>query len=201
MVDSAGRFIGDAIGSGQITLYKEFSRAEPGSHENVGTGNTASGTGNTYLDFTTLGTISIPENPDSIGDGATASDYCPLAVLADASARNTSFAWNGGSYQPMVAAFRLKFDDGAGNVFYTREGLIPNYAVFNPISGITNYGFGMQQASIADIIQIKSGTYDVHLQRRWGPGTANGMQPGGDGAGYGMPLKIAANVTCLILKR
>jgi hypothetical protein len=191
----------DRFKSGDFSEFFEFARAEPGSHENVGTGNAAGGIGNTYLRFSSLGTLTVPENPGSIGDGATDDDYCPVAVLMDITARNTSNGWNGGSYNPMVVAYRLELDDGAGNVSVSREGLCPNYSGYSPTGGIVIYGFGMQQSVLVDIFQAKAGTYNVYLTRRWGPTTANGMQPGGDGAGNGMPLKISSNITILLPKR
>ncbi len=191
----------DRFKSGDFSEFFEFARAEPGSHENVGTGNTSGGIGNTYLRFSSLGTLTVPENPGSIGDGASGSDFCPVAVLMDIAARNTTNGWNGGSYNPMVVAYRLELDDGAGGVYVSREGLCPNYSGYSPSGGIVIYGFGMQQSVLVDIFQAKAGTYNVYLARRWGPTTANGMQPGGDGAGNGMPLKISSNVTILLPKR
>jgi hypothetical protein len=197
MVDEDGRFIGDAIGSGATTLYKEFTRAEPGSDGAVGSGTTASGAGNSYISAASLGTITIPENPASIGDGATADDFCPVLVAINASARNNNYGWGLGSALPMVVAFRVAFSDGVNN-YETDEGLIACSSGWT--GSVAAYGFGGNPGSITDIVQVKAGTYDVYFQYRWGPRTENGMAANPTPPN-GLPLRIGAKVVALILKK
>jgi hypothetical protein len=126
MVDSAGRFVGDALGSGIVNTYYEFTRPERGSDDTMGTGNTASGAGNGwYVDGTDLvGSITIPANPNAIGAGAPNSTYGAVLTTVNASVRNTVFGWALGSAYPLVVAFRVRFDDNAGGVYWSEEGLI-----------------------------------------------------------------------------
>lgn len=100
----------------------------------------------------------------------------------------------------MVVAFRVKLDDGAGNVFYSDEGLIACSSGWAPGAGANAYGFGGNPGSITDIAQVKAGTYNVYLQYRWGPRTDNGMAANPT-APNGLPLRIAAKIVALILKK
>ncbi len=186
----------ERIGSGRITTYYEFERTEPTSDGAVGSGTTASNAGNSYIDSSSLGTITVPENPDAIGDGATDTDYCPVLFAVNATARNGSTGWGFGSANPMVVAFRVKLTDGV-NTFYSEEGLIACASSWN---GAPVYGFGGNPGSMTGVSQVKAGTYDVYLQYRWGPRTANGMTATATEPA-GLQLRIAAKIVALILKK
>ena len=200
MVDSAGRFVGDALGSGIVSTYYEFTRPERGSDDTMGTGNTASGAGNGwYVDGTDLvGSITIPANPNAIGAGAPNSTYGAVLTTVNASVRNTVFGWALGSAYPLVVAFRVRFDDNAGSVYWSEEGLI---ACSSGYTGSTAaYGFGGNPGTLTDIVPVPAGTYSVYLEYRWGPRTQNGITPTPSDPN-GVPVRINAKIVCLLLKK
>ena len=200
MVDSAGRFVGDALGSGIVNTYYEFTRPERAGDDTMGTGNTASGTGNGwYVDGTDLvGSITIPANPNAIGAGAPNSTYGAVLTTVNASVRNAVFGWALGSAYPLVVAFRVRFDDNAGGVYWSEEGLIACSSGYT--GSAAAYGFGGNPGVMTDIVPIPAGTYSVYLEYRWGPRTQNGITPTPSDPN-GVPVRISAKLVCLLLKR
>ena len=200
MVDSAGRFVGDALGSGIVNTYYEFTRPERAGDDTMGTGNTASGTGNGwYVDGTDLvGSITIPANPNAIGAGAPNSTYGAVLTTVNASVRNTVFGWTLGSAYPLVVAFRVRFDDNAGGVYWSEEGLIACSSGYT--GSAAAYGFGGNPGTMQDIVPIPAGTYSVYLEYRWGPRTQNGITPTPSDPN-GVPVRISAKIVCLLLKK
>lgn len=200
MVDDQGRFVGDALGSGIVNTYYEFTRPERAGDDTMGTGNTASGTGNGwYVDGTDLvGSITIPANPNAIGAGAPNSTYGAVLTTVNASVRNTVFGWALGSAYPLVVAFRVRFDDNAGGVYWSEEGLIACSSGYT--GSAAAYGFGGNPGVMTDIVPIPAGTYSVYLEYRWGPRTQNGITPTPSDPN-GVPVRISAKIVCLLLKK
>lgn len=200
MVDSQGRFVGDALGSGIVNTFYEYTRPERAGDDTMGVGTTASGAGNGwYVDGTDfVGSLTVPANPNSIGAGAPNSTYGSVLTTVNASVRNAAFGWGLGSSQPMVVAFRVRFDNGAGGVYWSDEGLIACSSGWaNPGAA---YGFGGNPGTMTDIVSVPSGTYNVYLEYRWGPRTANGLGPT-PSAPTGLTVRISAKIVCLLLKK
>lgn len=205
MVDSAGRFVGDALGSGIVNTFFEYTRPERAGDDTMGTHNTgpptyASGAGNGwYVDGTDLvGSITIPANPNVIGAGAPNSTYGAVFTTVNAIARNQGIGWGLGSAAPMVVAFRVRFDDNAGSVYWSEEGRIACSSGYTT-SGAA-YGFGGNPGTLTDIVPVPAGTYSVYLEYRWGAQTQNGISPT-PSAPNGVPVRLSAKIVCLLLKK